>query len=92
MKIVTCVADNGFYDPPLFILPGQQLYFSTMDQCSITGRTATVSPKGFMNSNIFIKSLDHFSSNVPRHVKLPIAFVYNVHSIHYNSDKVEKAI
>ena len=92
MKIVACVAANGFSIPPLFILPGQRLNRATMGQCSVTGSTATVASKGFVNSNIFIKWLDNFSSNVPSHVKRHIALVYNGYGSHYNTDIVEKAI
>ena len=92
MTIVACVSANGFYVPPLFIIPDQRLNSAIMDQCSINASTVTVSTKGFMNSNIFIKLLDHFSSNVPSHVKQPIALVYNGYGIHYNTDMVEKAI
>ena len=63
-----------------------------MYQCSITGITSTVAPKGFMNSKIFIKWLDHFSSNFPGHVKRHIILVYNGCGIHYSMDIVEKAI
>ena len=45
-----------------------------------------------MNSNIFIKWLDHFSSNVPSHVKRHIALVYNGYGSHYKTDVVEKLI
>ena len=92
MKIVACVAANGFSIPPLFILPGQRLNRATMGQCSVTGSTATVASKGFVNSNIFIKWLDNFSSNVPSHVKRHIALVYNGYVRHYNTDIVEKLI
>ena len=68
MMIVACVSDNGFSVPPLFVLPDQRLNRATMEHCSVTGSTATVAPKGFVNSNIFIKWLDHFSSNVSSHL------------------------
>ena len=58
MTIVACVSANGFYVPPLFIIPDQRLNSAIMDQCSINASTVTVSTKGFMNSNIFIKLLD----------------------------------
>ena len=45
-----------------------------------------------MNSNIFIKWLDRFSSNVPSHVKRRIALVYYNYGIHSNTDIVEKLI
>ena len=45
-----------------------------------------------MNSNIFIKWLDHFSSNLPSHVKRPIVLVYDGYGIHYNMDIVKKLI
>ena len=45
-----------------------------------------------MNSNIFIKWLDRFSSNVPSHVKRLIALVYYNYGIHSNTDIVEKLI
>ena len=92
MTIVACFAANVFYVPPLFILPGQQFNRAIMYQCYITGRNATVAPKGFTNSNIFIKWLDHFSSNVPSHEKRPIVLVYKGYGSHYNTDIVEKAI
>ena len=44
MTIVACVSANGFSVTLLFILPYQQLNRATMDQCSITGSTATVAP------------------------------------------------
>ena len=92
MTIVACVAANRFSAPPIFILPGKLLNRITMYQCSITGITSTVAPKGLMNFNIFIKWLDHFSSNVPRHVKRPIVLVYDGYVGHYNTDIKEKAI
>ena len=92
MTIVACVSANGFSFPPLFTLPGQRFNRATIEQCSITGSTATVAHKGFMNSNIFIKWLDHFISNVPSHVKRPIVLVYDGYSSHYNTDIVEKVI
>ena len=63
-----------------------------MDHCSITGSTAIVSPKGFMNFNIFIKWLDRFSSNVTGHAKRPIVLVYDGYGSHYSTDILEKAI
>ena len=45
-----------------------------------------------MNSNTFIKWLDHFSLNFPSHVKRPIVIVYNVYVSHYDTDIVEKLI
>ena len=75
MTIVVCVAANGFYLPSLFILPGQRLNRATMEQFSINVITATVDTKGFMNSNMFIKWLDHFSSNVPSHVNWTVVLV-----------------
>ena len=92
MTIVACVSANGFSVPPILILPGQLLNRATMGQCSITGITATVDPKQFMNSNIFIKWLDHFSSNVTSHVKRPIVLVYDGYASHCNTYIVEKAI
>ena len=92
MTIVACVAVNRFSVTLLFIPQGQLLNRTTMDQFSITGSTATVSPKGFMNSNISIKWLDHFSSNVPSNVKRPIFYVYDGYVIQYNTDIFEKAI
>ena len=92
MTIVSCVDANGVSVPPIFIIPGQQLNHSTMYQCSVIGSTATVAPKGFMNSNIFIKWLDHFSSNVPSYVKRHIFLVYNGYGSHYNTNIVEKSI
>ena len=92
MTIVVCVAAYRFSIPPPFIIPGQRLNCATMDQCSITISTSTVAPKIFMNSNIFIKWLDHSSSNVPSHIKRHIALVYNGRSIHYKTEIVEKAI
>ena len=65
MMIVACGAANGFSVPPLFILPGQKLNCSTMYQCPINESTAIDAPKVFMKSNIFIKWLNRFSSNVP---------------------------
>ena len=82
---------NVFYVPPLLLIPGQRLNRATMDQCSIAGGTATVYPKGFMHSNILIKLLNHFISNVPGHVKRPIVLVYNEYGSHYSTDMVEKA-
>ena len=83
MTIVASVAANGFYFPPLLVLPGQRLNHATMKQCSVTGSTETVAPKGLMKSNIFIKCLDHFSSNVPSHIKWPIALVYDGYGSNY---------
>ena len=40
MTIVACVAANVLSIPPLFIIPGQQLNRTIMDQFSITGVTA----------------------------------------------------
>ena len=77
MTIIACVDANGFTVPTLFILPGQLLNSTTIYQCFITGSTVTVSPKGFMNSKIFIKWLDNFSSNVIGHVKRPTVLVYD---------------
>ena len=45
MTVVAFVSANGFPVTPLFILPGQLLNRSTMDQCSVTGSTAKVAPK-----------------------------------------------
>ena len=45
-----------------------------------------------MNSNIFIKWLDNFSSNMRSHVKRPIALVYDGYCRHYNTDILEKLI
>ena len=45
-----------------------------------------------MNSNVFIKWLDHFSSNVSSHVNRHIDLVYDGYGSHYNTDIVEKAI
>ena len=92
ITIVACVSANGFSVPPLFVLLGRQLNHVSMDQFYITRRTVTVATKGFVNSNIFIKLLDHFSSNVPNHVRRPISFVYDGYSSHYNTDHVEKSI
>ena len=90
ITIVACVAAMGLSVPPLLILPVQRLNCATMDQCSINGRTETVAPKGLMKSNIFIKWLDHFSSNVPSHVKRPFVIVYDGYGRNYNTDIVEK--
>ena len=92
MTIVVCVAAYRFSIHPPFIIPGQRLNCATMDQCSITGITATVAHKGFISSNIFIKWLDHFSSNLPSHVKRPIFLVFGGCDSHYNTDIVEKLI
>ena len=62
-----------------------------MKQCSITGSTTTVAPKGFMKSNIIIKWLDHFSSNVSGHVKRPIVLVYDGYVRRYITEFLEKA-
>ena len=88
ITIVACIAANGFSVPPLFILPGQRLNRATTEQCSITGNTATVSPKGFMKSKFVIKLLD--LANVPGHVNRPIVLVYYNYGIHYSMGIVEK--
>ena len=92
MTIVACVSSIGFTVTPLFVLLCQQLNHSSIDHCSITIITETVDTKGLMNSNIFIKWLDHFSSNVLSHVGRPIALVYNGYGSQYNTDHVEKWI
>ena len=92
MTIVDCVSSNGFPVPPLFVLLCQQLNHASIYHCSITIITETVDTKGLTNSNIFIKWLDHFSSNVLSHVGRPIALVYNDYGSHYNTDHVEKLI
>ena len=92
MTIVDFVAANGFSVPPLFMIPDELLNCATMDQCSITGITKPVASKVFMNSNIFIKWLDHFSSNVPGHVNWPIVLFYCGYSRYDSIDIVEKSI
>ena len=83
MTIFDCVSSIGFTVTPLFVLLCQQLNHSSIDHCSITIITETVDTKGLMNSNIFIKWLDHFSSNVPGRVKRPIVLAYDGYGRHY---------
>ena len=90
MTIVAGFVANGISVSPLKLLPGQPLKCATMDQFSITGRTAKVAPKILTKSNIFIKCLDPFSSNVPSHVKWPIALVNGGYGSHNNTDIMEK--
>ena len=89
--VVTCAA-NGFVVPPLFIIPGQRPRRNVMDACDIPGGVVTTSSKGFMNSSIFLKWLQHFESNIPVTVKRPVLLVYDGYGSHYNEEIIQKAV
>jgi len=72
LTITACVSATGFVVPPLFVVEGKRLNRDVMDACSIFGSTITTSPKGFMNSGIFLKWLEHFEQNVPGEVNRPL--------------------
>ena len=92
LTIVACCAANEFVVPPLFIVPGVRVNRDVLDSCTVANACITAAPKGFMNSSVFLKWLDHFSSNVPVSVTRPIMLVYDGYSSHYNTDIVLKAI
>ena len=92
LTIVACVSASGFAVPPLYIVPGQHLNHDLMDGCSFPGSSTTTGCKGFMNSNIFLKWLEHFECNVPGSIKRPLVLVYDGYGSHYNEAIVEKAI
>jgi hypothetical protein len=92
LTIVACVGANGFVVPPLYVVPGQRLNRDVMDACPIDGSAVSVAKKGFMNSALFLRWLDHFSRNVPEIVQRPIVLVYDGYASHYNDEIVERAI
>ena len=63
-----------------------------MDACDIPGGVVTTSSKGFMNSSIFLKWLQHFESNIPVTVKRPVLLVYDGYGSHYNEEIIQKAV
>jgi len=48
-----------------------------LDACSVFGSTGTTSAKGFINSTIFLKWLEHFKNNVPGDIKQPLLLVFD---------------
>jgi len=92
LTLVACVGASGFVVPPMFIVPGKRLNRDVLDSCPIAGSVVSVSPRGFMNSNLFIQWLVHFENNVPGDVKRPIVLVYDGYGSHYNEDIILKAI
>ena len=92
MKIIACAAANGFVIPPLYLVPGQRINHEVMNACKILESRITTANKGFMNSAIFMKWLEHFKRNIPGSVQCPILLVYDGCGSHYNQDIMEKAI
>ena len=92
LTIAACVSGIGFVVPPLFIVPGKRLNRDLMDACEIHGSTICTAPKGFMNSSVFLRWLEHFERTVPGSVKRPLVLVYDGYGSHYNDEIVAKAI
>lgn len=92
MTITACVSAVGLVIPPLFILEGKRVNRDILDACSVFGSTVTTSAKGFMNSMIFLKWLEHFENNVPGDIKRPLLLVFDGYTSHYSDEIIEKAI
>jgi hypothetical protein len=92
MTYVVAVSATGVVAPPLMIIPGQRLNRDLLDGCDIPGARVTCAPKGFMNSALFLRWLEHFATSVPDSVKRPLVLVYDGYSSHYNDDIVSRAV
>jgi len=83
LTITACVAATGFVVPPLSVVPRQRLNRDKMDKCEVLESTVSVVNKGFMNSALFIKWLEHFERNV-----LGSVLVYDGYGSHHSDDIV----
>ena len=93
VTITACVSASGYVVPPLYLVPGKRLNRDVMDAATeVPGSAVTVAPKGFMNSSIFLKWLEHFEDSVPLRVKRPLILVYDGLGSHHSDEIVVKAI
>ena len=58
----------------------------------IDGARITIAVKGFMNSSVFFKWLQHFEMSVPATIQWPLVLIYDGYSSHYNKEIVAEAI
>ena len=91
VTLTACVSASGFVVPPLFLVPGQHLRHEMIDACKVPASRIAVAPKDFMNSEIFIKWLEHFENSVPGNMRRPLLLVYDGYSSHYNANIIKLA-
>nr|CCA15761.1 PREDICTED: similar to AGAP001049PA putative [Albugo laibachii Nc14] len=61
-----------------------------LNECTVDGAAITTIAKGFINGNIFLKWIDHFTSSVPSYVPRPMLLICDECSPHVRLDTVER--
>ncbi|KAG9413690.1 hypothetical protein AC1031_022038 [Aphanomyces cochlioides] len=91
LSIAACVSADGVVFPPTFIFPGDSIERTLSTSCSIPGATISTAPKGWMNEDLFVSWLRHFSYSVGFGVKRPILLTIDGLSSHCTPKIVETA-
>ena len=76
----------------MIILTIKRLNSEVVDDFYIKGSTVTVSPKVFMNTNIFLQWFGNFNESIPSSTKRPIFFRFDGFTSLYNDDIIKKSI
>ncbi|KAJ0391781.1 hypothetical protein P43SY_004850 [Pythium insidiosum] len=64
LSLVACASAAGFVVPPLFVLPGERVNRTLLDECSIPDATVTTTTSGFVSTALFASWLTWFAENV----------------------------
>jgi hypothetical protein len=75
----------------LFILPGQSVPITIMDNSLVHDATVTTMPKAFMNGTLFVSWLKFFSDAVPAEVKRPLLLIIDGCSSHISMEVVDES-
>ena len=89
LSIVACGSADGHILPPLFIVPGEQINRSLTTCSFVEGATVTASPKGFMNEDLFMSWIRHFSKSISPEVTRPVLLVFDGLSSHCTQEVVQ---
>ena len=65
MTFVVYVSADKYVAPPLLIIPGKRFYWNVIKDCNTEGSNITTSPKGLINSTLFLSCIELFANSVP---------------------------
>lgn len=80
---VCCMSATGQFIPPAFIFPRKRMKGELLD-AGPTGCVGMVSDSGFINSDLFMNWLYHFSYHVHPTKDSPVLLILDNHSSHIN--------
>ncbi|KAJ0398588.1 hypothetical protein P43SY_003194 [Pythium insidiosum] len=93
LSLVACASAAGFVVPPLFVLPGERVNRTLLDECSIPDATITTTTSGFVKKNAALVAswLTWFAASVPATVRRPLVLIMDGYRCHYSVEMVETA-